>query len=115
MQAVSELPTANRDTLAYLMVHLQHIASCEETKMTYNSLARIFGPTIVGFSMVDPPMTEMLPQTQKQTKVVEALLRIPEEEWNHILTTQAPERQCEYILISCYVVLFMVTIKIFYE
>ena len=48
-QAVSELPLPNRDTLAYLIVHLQTIADNSIfNKMDKDNLAVIMGPTILG-------------------------------------------------------------------
>jgi len=48
-QTISEIPTPNRDTLAFLMIHLQKVVEFSEyNKMTENNLAKIFGPTIIG-------------------------------------------------------------------
>ena len=48
-QAVSELPLPNRDTLAYLIVHLQTVADNSIfNKMDKDNLAVIMGPTILG-------------------------------------------------------------------
>lgn len=47
-QAVSELPRPNRDTLAYMILHLQKIAQSPECKMPTDNLAVVMGPTIVG-------------------------------------------------------------------
>ena len=48
-QAISELPLPNRDTLAYLIVHLQTVADNSVfNKMDKDNLAVIMGPTILG-------------------------------------------------------------------
>ncbi len=86
MRTVAELPTSNRDTLAFFMLHLQRIAQNKLNLMDTKALAKIFGPTIVGYSMLDPPMTELLAENPKQVKVMEALLRIPEYYWNSIIS-----------------------------
>ena len=86
MQTVEELPTANRDSLAFIMVHLIRVCQSQGNQMESRGLAKIFGPTIVGHSMIDQPMTEILAENPKQIKVMEALFRIPEEYWNGILT-----------------------------
>ena len=100
MQTVEELPTANRDSLAFIMVHLTRVAEAQPNQMESRGLAKIFGPTIVGHSMIDPPMTEILAENPKQIRVMEALFRIPEEYWDGILRANnswEPNR-CEAIL-----------------
>ncbi|CAG2114178.1 unnamed protein product [Medioppia subpectinata] len=87
MQTVEELPTANRDSLSFIMVHLMRVANCDGNRMDTRSLAKVFGPTIVGHSMIEPPITEILAENPKQIKVMEALFRIPEDYWNGVLTS----------------------------
>lgn len=48
-QAISELPQPNRDTLAFLTLHLQRVSSTPECKMPIDNLAKVFGPTLVGY------------------------------------------------------------------
>ena len=87
MQTVEELPTANRDSLSFIMVHLIRVANCDGKGMDSRSLAKVFGPIIVGHSMVDPPITEILAENPKQIKMMKALFRIPEDYWNGVLTS----------------------------
>jgi hypothetical protein len=84
-QAVSELPLANRQTLAYLMIHMQKIASSPACKMPIENLAKIFGPTIVGYSSTETPTIILFSENQKQIKVMETLLQIPVDFWNNII------------------------------
>ena len=49
-QAVSELPRPNRDTLAFLILHLQKVADSVVCKMSADNLSMVMGPTIVGYS-----------------------------------------------------------------
>lgn len=69
-QAISLLPQPNRNTLAYIMLHLQkyefiflnlivklinciklfRVGASPDCKMPVGNLARVFGPTIVGYS-----------------------------------------------------------------
>ncbi|KAI4826508.1 hypothetical protein KUCAC02_029955, partial [Chaenocephalus aceratus] len=77
-QAIGELPQPNRDTLACLMIHLQKVSQCVDTKMDVNNLARVFGPTLV-VSILGPlttpehqmmaktPSSSSLSQRMKQT------------------------------------------------
>lgn len=67
-QAISELPQPNRDTLAFLMLHLQRVSSSAECKMPISNLAKVFGPTLVGYSSQEPSLT-MLHETKHQVAV----------------------------------------------
>lgn len=68
-QAVSELPQANRDTLAFLMIHLQRVAQSPNTKMDIANLAKIFGPTIVAHTVPNPDPVTMFQDIKRQLKV----------------------------------------------
>ncbi|RWS30946.1 rac GTPase-activating protein 1-like protein [Leptotrombidium deliense] len=85
-QAIGELPQANRDTLAYIIVHLQRISVSAACRMPKSNLAKVFGPTIVGYSMLNPPPMTLMGESPKQVSVMEALLDIPAEYWDHFLT-----------------------------
>ncbi|XP_054913958.1 rac GTPase-activating protein 1 [Poeciliopsis prolifica] len=85
-RAVSELPKANRDTLAFLMIHLHKVMRSPQCQMDQNNLARVFGPTIVGHSIAEPSPTTIMKDTTTQPKVVCCLLSIPENYWRQVLT-----------------------------
>lgn len=87
-QAVGELPRANRDTLAFLMVHLQRVAQSPDTKMDVNNLAKVFGPTIVAHAVPDPDPMTLLQDTKRQPKVVERLLLLPMEYWSQLMMVE---------------------------
>ncbi|XP_011697222.1 PREDICTED: rac GTPase-activating protein 1-like isoform X1 [Wasmannia auropunctata] len=78
-QAISELPRPNRDTLAFLMLHLQRVASSAECKMPISNLAKVFGPTLAGFSSQEP--SDIYKETGQQVAIVESLLQIPSDYW----------------------------------
>lgn len=67
-QAISELPQPNRDTLAFLMLHLQRVSSSPECKMPISNLAKVFGPTLVGYRSQEPSL-DMLSETKHQVAV----------------------------------------------
>ncbi|XP_078057189.1 rac GTPase-activating protein 1 isoform X1 [Mustelus asterias] len=81
-QAIGELPQPNRDTLAFLMNHLQRVANSPNCKMDITNLSKVFGPTIVGYSIPDPAPMLMLQETKLQPKVVERFLSLPVEYWS---------------------------------
>ncbi|KAM4715871.1 rac GTPase-activating protein 1 [Anableps anableps] len=85
-RAISELPKANRDTLAFLMIHLHKVMRSPQCQMDQNNLARVFGPTIVGHSMSEPSPTTIMRDTTIQPKVVCSLLSLPENYWRQVLT-----------------------------
>ncbi|CAL8320554.1 unnamed protein product [Merluccius merluccius] len=84
-QAIGELPRANRDTLAFLMLHLQRVMRSPRCQMDKTNLGRVFGPTIVGHGMAEPPPRTILRDTTTQPKVVCCMLSLAEEYWKRLL------------------------------
>jgi Rac GTPase-activating protein 1 len=68
-RAIQQMPQANRDTLAFLIMHLQRIAECPETKMPLMNLAKVFAPTIVGYSCANPDSFQLFGETPVQFNV----------------------------------------------
>ncbi|XP_043820922.1 rac GTPase-activating protein 1 isoform X2 [Dromiciops gliroides] len=87
-QAIGELPQANRDTLAFLMIHLQRVAQSSSTKMDVANLAKVFGPTIVAHAVPNPDPMTILQDTKRQPKVVERLLSLPLEYWSRFMMVE---------------------------
>ncbi|NP_001084820.1 Rac GTPase activating protein 1 L homeolog [Xenopus laevis] len=87
-QAVDGLPAANRDTLAYLMIHLQRVAQSPDCKMDVSNLAKVFGPTLVGHAVSDPDPMTILQDTRRQPMVLERLLSLPAEYWNQYMMVE---------------------------
>ncbi|KAF1373454.1 hypothetical protein PFLUV_G00239020 [Perca fluviatilis] len=85
-QAIAELPKANRDTLAFLMLHLYKVMSSPRCQMDQNNLARVFGPTIVGHGMSEPSPTTIMRDTNTQPKVICRLLSLPQAFWRRVLS-----------------------------
>ncbi|XP_078085309.1 rac GTPase-activating protein 1-like [Mustelus asterias] len=84
-QTVHSLPRANRDTLAFLIIHLQRVMVSPECRMDKHSIARIFGPTIVGHSNPNPNPLEVFEDTKRQPKVMEQLLSMSSDYWNQLV------------------------------
>jgi Rac GTPase-activating protein 1 len=91
--AVDKLPQPNRDTLAYLIMHFQRISECPEVKMPLTNFAKIFGPTIVGYSCAEPDQHMMFAETQIQYSVLLALLSMPIDYWHKFIALDQPTRQ----------------------
>lgn len=85
-KAVEMLPQPNRDTLAYLILHFQRIAECPDVKMPLTNFAKIFGPTIIGYSSPNPDEHKVFAETQVQYSVMFSLLNIPTDYWNKFIT-----------------------------
>lgn len=66
---IARLPKANRDTLAFLILHLQRVATCAAVQMPISNLAKVFGPTVVGYSKHEPLGHEILGETEIQHNV----------------------------------------------
>ncbi|TRY86663.1 hypothetical protein DNTS_005012 [Danionella cerebrum] len=99
-QNISDLPQPNRDTLAFLIIHLQRVAQSKETKMDCSNLARIFGPTIVGHSVPDPDPMTILQDTKRQAKVVERLLALPVEYWSQFMISDNAHAHNDQMIIE---------------
>ncbi|XP_032871411.1 rac GTPase-activating protein 1 isoform X6 [Amblyraja radiata] len=97
-QTISELPQPNRDTMAFLVNHLQRVANSPHCKMDITNLARVFGPTIVGFSIPDPSPMAMLQETKQQPKVVERLLSLPVEYWSQFTMVEQENMHPNHII-----------------
>ncbi|KFD57812.1 hypothetical protein M514_01482, partial [Trichuris suis] len=81
-QAITELPLPSRDTLAFLILHLQKVNAQNATnKMPISNLARIFGPTILGSPSETMSVPEMVEESTKQEKVMAVLLSLPRQYW----------------------------------
>lgn len=70
-RAVNNLPLANRDTLAFLMQHFLRVANATEVKMPASNIAKVFGPTIIGYSSPEPDQFSIFSET-----IIQATVRI---------------------------------------
>ncbi|XP_072223742.1 rac GTPase-activating protein 1 [Leuresthes tenuis] len=104
-QTISELPQPNRDTLAFLVLHLQRVADSLDTKMNISNLARVFGPTIVGHGIPNPEPMTILQDTKRQPKVVECLLALPVDYWGQFVMAETGQPNLDHLIIenaNCY-------------
>ncbi|CDQ65692.1 unnamed protein product [Oncorhynchus mykiss] len=92
-QTISDLPQANRATLAFMAIHLQRVTQSLDTKMDIPNLARVFGPTIVGHAVPDPEPMTTIQDTKRQPKVIERLLGLPVEYWSQFMMVDLDQLQ----------------------
>ncbi|XP_049615803.1 rac GTPase-activating protein 1 isoform X2 [Syngnathus scovelli] len=96
-RAIAELPKPNRDTLAFLMLHLhkpvlslcRRVMRSPQCQMDRNNLARVFGPTLMGHALSDPSPSTIVRDTNIQPKVIAHFLSFPEDYWRRVLSDQA--------------------------
>jgi len=86
-QCISELPQANRDTLASVVLHLQKVSQSPDTQMCIANLSKVFGPTLIGHRSANPTHMEMLEDTQTQPMVVARLIEMPTDYWVQFSTS----------------------------
>ncbi|KAF6721278.1 Rac GTPase-activating protein 1 [Oryzias melastigma] len=104
-QTITELPQPNRDTLAFLVLHLQRVADSLDTKMDISNLARVFGPTLVGHAVPNPDPMTILQDTKRQPKVVERLLSLPVDYWAQFVISETEQPNLDQLIIenaNCY-------------
>lgn len=85
-KAISELPPANKDTLASILLHLHNVMLSAECHMDHSNLCRVFGPTLIGHGLAEPSPTTIMRDTASQHKVMSQLLSIPVDYWKRVLT-----------------------------
>lgn len=90
-QCIAELAKPNRDTLAFIISHLQRVASVTENCMNKSNIARMFGPTLVGYSSQNLSPQSMVTETSKQHKLMERLLDLPADYWCRIIESSLIE------------------------
>ena len=49
-----------RDTLAFVILHLMRVSQSPATKMPVHNLAKVFGPTIIGYSSPEPEAMQVI-------------------------------------------------------
>ncbi|XP_057366482.1 rac GTPase-activating protein 1-like [Daphnia carinata] len=80
---IPELPRPNRDTLAYIILHLQRVVEHQTGRLTVANLAKCFAPMVVGASRSHTgDGLKKLQDVKEQQMVMEKLLNIPSDYWN---------------------------------
>ncbi|CAF0991328.1 unnamed protein product [Rotaria sordida] len=82
---IQQLPKPNRDTLAFLIVHLQRVATSPFCRMPIINLSRIMGPAVIGYSSKHISGIDLVSETYKQTKILEFFLNMSSNYWNKYL------------------------------
>ncbi|XP_033244421.1 rac GTPase-activating protein 1-like [Drosophila miranda] len=119
-KSVKQMPQANRDTLAFLILHFQRIAQCPVVLMPIDKISVIFGPIIVGYSSADPDQHAIYTEGFTQKDVMKALLELPVTFWEQYVVIDSPRAPATVVkrvpssnkdLLSIYATPFKGTIK----
>ncbi|UJR21733.1 hypothetical protein I4U23_024808 [Adineta vaga] len=82
---IQQLPKPNRDTLAFLILHLQRVALSPLCRMPISNLSRTMGPSVIGYSTKHISDADIIGETHKQTKILENFLQISSDFWTKYL------------------------------
>ncbi|CEF66714.1 Rac GTPase-activating protein 1 [Strongyloides ratti] len=86
--AICNLPSPNRDTLAYLCLHWKKVASLAHiNKMPIENIACCLGPTVVGsvIKSHESVLNKVEEEARDQNNVVVQLLNLTEDYWKQVL------------------------------
>ncbi|XP_022687564.1 rac GTPase-activating protein 1-like [Varroa jacobsoni] len=78
------LPPCNRDTLAYVMLHIRVVEEIPDNKMDRECLTKVFAPTIVGYSL-QAQMNPALMNQELTQRIMFCLLAIEPTFWDAII------------------------------
>ncbi|CAF1181234.1 unnamed protein product [Adineta steineri] len=84
-ELIQQLPKPNRDTLAFMILHLQRVAVSPLCRMPILNLSRTMGPAIIGYSSKHVTGIDIVGETYKQTKILEFFLKMPNDYWSKFL------------------------------
>ena len=72
--------------LTYFSTVIDRVSERPSTRMSIDNLAKVFGPTVVGYSVPNPQPTQMISETQPQQDVMTSLLEHNTDYWTDILS-----------------------------
>lgn len=93
-KAIDDMHHSNRDTLAFLILHFHRVAESRETLMPLDNIARVFAPTIVGYSSTSSEHT-IFNEVSPQIAVMTTLLKLPRDYWSQFVENRMPRSHNE--------------------
>lgn len=79
VDAVDEFDQTNRDTLVFLLLHLQNVAAAEAVNMSPRRLSKIFTPLLV-----DGYEKGLFQEEKRKCKLLEKFIELPSDYWKII-------------------------------
>lgn len=70
-----------------------------DTRMSIDNLAKVFGPTMVGYSVANPDPMQMIAETKQQQDVMTSLLDLSSDYWTDVLTNRSDVDSLEILSI----------------
>ncbi|RWS18668.1 rac GTPase-activating protein 1-like protein, partial [Leptotrombidium deliense] len=99
---VSDLPVPNKDTIAYIILHLKRILLKISNEKQKHSLIKVFSKMMIGNSIINPTTHILESEAAKQEKIMQSLLELSDDYWNRILShTSTIESQNSRKSIRC--------------
>ncbi|CAH8561182.1 unnamed protein product [Schistosoma turkestanicum] len=86
LNVLKNLPTPNRHTLSFIILHLKVVSKTSLCQMGEENLAKVFGPTLVGYSCPEPQVMQAISETKPQQDVVRLLFSIPDDVYSSFLS-----------------------------
>ncbi|CAL8075310.1 unnamed protein product [Calicophoron daubneyi] len=92
VDVLDALPEPNRDTLSFIMLHLKTVSRTPACQMGEENLAKVFGPTLVGYSCPEPQLMQTVTETRTQQAVLKLLFAVPDNVYSGILSNADNEQ-----------------------
>ncbi|CAH8645468.1 unnamed protein product [Heterobilharzia americana] len=86
LDVLKNLPTPNRHTLSFIMLHLKTICKTPACKMDEENFSKVFGPTLAGYSCPAPHVMQAISETKPQQDVVRLLFSVSGDVYSSILS-----------------------------
>ncbi|KAI3387019.1 hypothetical protein SNEBB_000288 [Seison nebaliae] len=80
-----DLPDVNRDTLAFMIIHLKKVSESLVCRMPIANIGKCLGPSLIGYSQTRTSAEHMLSVSFQQAALVSYFLTFSYDFWNHIL------------------------------
>ncbi|CAH8628298.1 unnamed protein product [Schistosoma bovis] len=86
LNVLKNLPTPNRHTLSFIMLHLKAVSKTSLCQMGEDNLAKVFGPTLVGYSCPEPQVMQAISETKPQQDVLRLLFSLSDDIYSSFLS-----------------------------
>uniref|UniRef100_A0A8C7FZD8 Rac GTPase activating protein 1 n=1 Tax=Oncorhynchus kisutch TaxID=8019 RepID=A0A8C7FZD8_ONCKI len=99
-QTISDLPQANRATLAFMAIHLQRPCLLHSVTGVFPYILIDHHKLFQGHAVPDPEPMTIIQDTKRQPKVIERLLGLPVEYWSQFMMVDLDQLQPDHMIIK---------------
>ena len=111
---VRKLPDANRDTLCFVMVHLQNVMGAESrNRMSMKALSRSIGPSLVGYQSPSPSIEQL--KSAAQYQVNSCVQKIAKSENGDSLKKSCKKRWASVKLLSGFILAVLAIYSVYHS